>query len=292
MNYRITVPSKLNFNNIESLVVSFEKYKSDIHENPQIIFDLSNLERIDTEGLNYIALLPFQLKLLNENIIIVLPTNNDIILFLDYTNLLRFFFENFNVHGYRCIEDLMFLRKRIKSKNPYKKVRIGLVKSNSFDSFLRNELSNLERIIDNKYSKYFCMCFYELTKNIFEHSGENIGGFSFHLRTKDKYDSKNDTLVLSISDIGYGIKKTLIDNLELPKDKPDTFYLEQAIKKGVTSTKNSSRGLGLYHVVDFSSEVQITSGHGQIKVKDGHIKNCIYTKFNLSGTSIHMKLDL
>lgn len=293
MNYRISVPNKLNFSNIKSLVVSFEEYEAINPENSQIIFDLSNLKRVDTEGLNYIALLPFHLKFFNENIIIVLPKDDDTILFLDYTNLLRFFFDNFKVLGYNCLEDLMFLKHRIFVNKSYKKARIGLIKSQSFDSFLRNELNNLERIIShNQYSRYFCMCFYELSKNIFEHSGETIGGFSFHLLSKNKYNCQNDRLFLTISDIGVGIKKTLVNSLDLPSDKDDTFYIEEAIKPGITSTGHDGRGLGLYQVVNFLGEVQITSGTGQIKLKDGEITNRIDTKFFLKGTSINIKIDI
>lgn len=187
----------------------------------------------------------------------------------------------------------MFLKKRIFANKSHKKARIGLIKSQSFDSFLRNELNNLEKIISHSYySGYFCMCFYELSKNIFEHSGETIGGFAFHLLSKDKYNCKYDRLFLSISDIGVGIKRTLVENLALPNDRSATFYIEEAIKPGITSTGNNGRGLGLYQVVNFLGEVQITSGNGQIKLIDGKIINKVDTKFFLKGTSINVKIDI
>ena len=135
--------------------------------------------------------MPFHLKLINENILIILPTNDDTTLFLEYTNLLKFLFDNFKILNYQCIEDYMFLKKRISGDRSTKKVSVGLIKLDKFDYFLRNELSNLERILSHtQYSRYFCMCFYELSKNIFEHSGENIGSFAFHLFSKEKYDNE------------------------------------------------------------------------------------------------------
>lgn len=292
MTYRINVPNKLNYSNIHSLIISFEKYERlQQANNHQIILDLSNLIRIDTEGLNYIALLPFHLKLINENILIILPNDNDTILFLEYTNLLKFLFDNFSIYGYKCIEDYFFLKKLIKADKTTKKVRVGLIKYETFDYFLRNELSNLEKIISHaQYSKYFCMCFYELSKNIFEHSGENIGSFAFHLYSKEKYE--NDSLRLTISDIGVGLKKTIAPTFELPIDKPDSFYIEEAIKPGITSTKLDGRGLGLYQVINFASEVQINSGNGQITVVDGVIKKSHNSNYSLKGTSLNIKVNL
>jgi hypothetical protein len=293
MNHRIIVPSRLTSTDIQTLMITYDEIHSSYKEVTALIFDLSNLQKVDTEGLNYIALLPFSLKLLNDNVKIILPTNDEIILFLEYTNLLNFYFDHFDVIGFPSIEDFMFLRNRIKANNIDKKVRIGLVMSQSFDSFLRNDLSNLERIINHHdYSNYFCRCFYELSKNIFDHSGENIGGFSFHFYPAGKSNCNRDVLLLTISDIGIGIKNSFNIKQELHSDQKDSFYIEEAIKPGITSTGTSGRGLGLYHVVSFSSHVKITSGNGQIKVHEGHLKSSTNSENYLKGTSIHIRVEM
>lgn len=291
MNFILTIPEKLTAFEVKSMLISIRELQHKDSEQLQIIFDLSHLTWIDTDGMNYIALLPYKFKILNYDVKIILPLNSEIILFLEYTTLLKFYFDNFSILNYNSLEDLMFLRQKIKSNNVNKKVRIGVVKSGSFETFLRNDLNNLEKIIShNDYSRYFCMCFYELCRNIFDHSGESTGGFSFHLLSKNKYQSEYDTLLLNISDIGIGIKESLSSTIRLPECSSDSAFIEESIKPGITSTGNGGRGYGLHQVVYFSSQVTIRSGEGVVKTQDGKLLSSLNYPTSLKGTSIFIKI--
>ena len=112
MSITLEIPSRLTYQNIQNIIFDIENIGDEI-----VFFSLENLSYIDPEGLNYIALMPFYLqKILRKTVIILLPNNEDTISYLHFTGLLREYFNNFKVAGYNCVEDAMFLKKKISTK--------------------------------------------------------------------------------------------------------------------------------------------------------------------------------
>ena len=124
-----------------------------------------------------------------------------------------------------------------------------------------------------------------MVKNIFDHSGEHIGGFSFHLK-----NGQENCLTLSIADIGIGIRNSLKKVIQRDDIFEDCIYIKEAIKKGVSGTGELGRGLGLSQIIETINEVQITSGNGLIKTNEGKIFKEETLNTNLKGTSIFLKL--
>lgn len=284
MSITIKIPPKLTYYNIQRIIFNIDK----LDDENSVLFDLSELDYVDPEGLNYIALMPFYLdKILLKKITIRLPQIDDTISYLHFTGLLQNYFNNFKVEYYNCVEDVMFLKKTYPRSN-FQKARLGIVTKKTFQSFLSNELSNVEKLIaSSEVSRHFCFCFYELIKNIFDHSGETIGGFSFHYQT-----NRETLLTLSIADIGKGIKSSLANQFNCKEEIEDYVYIREAIKEGVSSTGKLGRGLGLYRIINTIDDVQITSGNGQIITHEGKVYQQQAINTNLRGTSIYLKIRL
>lgn len=284
MSIIVKLPSKLTYYNIQNIIFNFNK----IEDEKNVLFDLTDLDYVDPEGLNYIALMPFYLqKILLKEVTIILPVIENSISYLHFTGLLQTYFIHFNVAHYNCVEDVMFLKKTFK-RSSTQKARLGIITPKTFQSFLSNELSNIEKLITStEVSKHFCFCFYELVKNIFDHSGETIGGFSFHYKT-----NRDTTLALSIADIGKGIRKTMSKVFDSEDEIEDFEYIKEALKPGVSGTGKLGRGLGLSRIVNTIEQVQVTSGNGQIITCEGEISKEQSINTNLKGTSIYLKIQL
>ena len=291
MSNVLKVPRSISKENIFNIMLDIENCET---KNPCVILDMRLLKYVDHEGLNYIALLPHYLKILNSVVVIRLPESDNLLSYLEYTGLLNLFFENFTIDGFACIEDFLFLRQNKYSSGQASKARIGIVQPDSFKKFLHNELLYVEGIISKyKFSPYFCSCFYELTKNIFEHSGETIGSFSFHYKTNSIYNECNENcLLLAVSDLGIGISGSLKNTYRKNDDMDDVEYILKSMQRGVSSTGELGRGLGLPDVIESMEEVQITSGFGQVLTREGIIVNERKVKSRLLGTSVSLKLNL
>ncbi len=278
----LSIPQKLTYYNIQSVILNIESLDDDV-----VIFDLTRLDYVDPEGLNYIALMPFYLKnILRKSVIIDLPVIENTISYLHFTGLLNTYFIHFKIYRYNCLEDLMFLKQKFKRSNR-QKARLGIITPNSFQSFLHNELANVEKLISStEVSQHFCFSFYELVRNIFDHSGEDIGGFSFHY--KNKYET---TLELSITDIGKGIRSSM-SSVYNNDSIYDFEFIEQALVEGVSCTGKFGRGLGLSKIANTIEFVQITSGNGQVITKEGQVYDRRTINTNLKGTSIFLKIRI
>jgi hypothetical protein len=258
-----------------------------------IFFDLSSLEFTDPEGMAYILLLPFRIQYMSKNIQIILPQSEDVLSFMIYTDLLNLLCKKFTiVGGYTCVEDILTHRHIKEYSKKHRIAKVSLIEMESFDRFFKYEIDQLERTIAQHsytaYSSYFSMCFYELSKNVFEHSGQSTGAFSYHL----KNGRGQSQLMLSISDIGIGIKNSLGGKMDFSTNKPDSFYIEKAIEEGISSTNDAGRGLGLYNVVSFSSKVKLISGKGLLRLEDGSVIEKKDARKDILGTSVVVEVDI
>ncbi len=286
----LKLPIRVTSENIGKSIIGLDMIHT--KEPKQVVIDLSATEYLDTEGLNYLALLPFYIQnILQTPVRIILPTTSSLISFMDYTGLTKALFDEFQIEHYTCPEDVMFMNKAYK-KSTYQNARVGVITQKEFQKFLRNELANLEKILNSEFlGEQFCQCFFEITQNIFDHSGETVGGFSFHLKNP-RHTHERKHLALTISDIGFGIKSTLEKKLDINSQENDSVFIAEALREGISGTGWSGRGRGLTLVKDLMEEVQVTSGLGQVTTKDGIIIDKSQIANPLKGTSISVKINL
>lgn len=289
----LTIPHRITHNSSVELTSFFSTTDLKRNAPKRIIFDITQLEYFDTEGMGYLALLPFHLKLFCEDIVIRLPSpSSRVATFFTYTHLLHIFIENFPTPGFRIPEDYNFAQKRFPRNPKSVKSNIDVFKKDAFSEYVKRGVDKIQRVIENdELSQYFRLCFYELTQNIFEHSGEAMGSFAYQYRDKSSFN-RNSTLEVAITDIGIGIKESLRKNRRLVKNESDIYYLSEAIRRGVSGTSEIDRGIGLYDVVNFNSEVQITSGTGVLKTLNGKITNTKNIPSSTKGTSVFIVLPL
>ncbi len=177
---------------------------------------------------------------------------------------------------------------------------MGIVKETTFAKFLNTEFRTFEKFISFNFERQLITAFYEVCRNIFDHSGQNIGSFSFHFRTQrdgraipytQNLSKDNSYLVLAISDLGIGIKDSLVKNTDIEQEEKDIFYLKESIKSGVTSTGIPGRGNGLAYLTETVEKVQISSGKGKIFIEDGKVTREELNSEQIIGTSIYFKVD-
>ncbi|GEM_PF-3478134 len=288
----LQIPQRVTYRSTSELSTRFFANDYSKQQPKKIVFDLSPLEYFDTEGLGYLVLLPFYLRLFCSNIEVKLPhPNNRVASFFSYSRALNILVDNFRTPGISVVEDYNFLQKRYPRIQRSIKSNVDVFEKQSFVDYLHRGMEHIRLLIeDNELWEYFSMCFYELTQNIFEHSGETMGSFSFQYQTSK--GTRGPVLDVAITDIGIGIKRTLLRNSQIKQGKDDTYYLEQAITEGISGTSERERGIGLKEVVQYESQVQITSGGGVIQTYDGNIIKRTNTIHSRRGTSIFISIEL
>lgn len=115
--------------------------------------------------------------------------------------------------------------------------------------------------------------FSELATNVVCHA-ESLGGYVLA-----QQDNRRDASVIEIAvaDTGIGVRASLQKNANYRTLHSDAEAMELAIKEGVSSLEDNSRGYGLYHVTDDvkkndSREMTMRSGQGKITLRgDGSI---------------------
>lgn len=289
----LQIPKRITHNSTSELTSTF--FATDLNRNPptKIIYDISHLEYFDTEGMGYLALLPFHLKLFCKDIEIVLPPpGSRVASFFAYTRLLEILVENFPTPGIRIPEDYNFLHERYARNSKSIKSNIDVFKKDSFINYILKGMELIQDVVEKRdFSNYFNLCFYELTQNIFEHSGETMGSFAFQYR-KGGVNSPGSNLEVSITDIGIGVKDSLMKNNTIDQNENDIYYLIESIKRGISGTSEIDRGIGLHDVINYNSKVQITSGGGVLQTIDGKIQKADNLPYSRKGTSVFISLPL
>lgn len=114
-------------------------------------------------------------------------------------------------------------------------------------------------------------------------------------RYKKPYSADGTRLVISIADLGIGIRRSLAAQALVSTDMNDSACIVRALEKGITGT-GDQRGIGLndvrHRVLDKSgqSSVRIRSGSGAILLRSDQVK----TEDNLAeipGVQVYLQIE-
>jgi len=289
-----------NFYSMFTMISNSELIENKLYS--EILIDYKDITFIDTEGTNYLILIPFLLKSYGK-IKVSLPESNPVLNYLRSVGALKIIEENF---------DILYSSYRVRDFKIYEESYISSLQrsifvnrdSNETDCFLALESYMNFRNFSSETLSRMSKCIFELIYNIFEHSGKSYGVISTFVRKNLNSYKYNDKAVfcMTISDIGMGIKKSMLKSNLYVNEKniesvPDEEFILSALKKGISSTNNINRGLGLYNVNEISDTLTITSGSCRLvsKNKSSSDKRIIEKEQIplLKGTSISvaMKID-
>lgn len=123
--------------------------------------------------------------------------------------------------------------------------------------------------------------FYELALNAVQHSESAVGCYAI---VEQGVDAEGRALhLLGVADCGIGIRATLIRNPDFAHVANDADAIALATELHVTGTGDSSRGLGLDHVMNvvriWRCNCIIISGSGYLNIMNGVVS----THGNLNG---------
>lgn len=141
-----------------------------------------------------------------------------------------------------------------------------------------------------------CGVFYELALNAVQHSESAIGCYAI---VEQGVDADGRILhLLGVADCGIGIRATLIRNPDFAYIDNDADAIVMASELHVTGTGDSSRGLGLDHVMNVVRTWQcnfvIISGSGYLNVQNGEVsmQGNLNADASVSGTVAVMTLSV
>jgi hypothetical protein len=114
-------------------------------------------------------------------------------------------------------------------------------------------------------------------------------------RYKKSYSADGTRVVISIADLGIGIRQSLAAQALVSKNMNDSDCILRALEKGITST-GDQRGIGLndvrYRVLDKAghSSIRIRSGSGAVMLTPDRVE----TQDNLSeipGVQVYLRIE-
>lgn len=280
---------------------------SNYDSNEKVTIDMTSLKFADSVGMNYLILIPFLFKNKNIDVEIVLSDDTNILQFLKYTSILDILQDNFAIKTSRrglnftdsksdisrnTREDLFFAL----GANPF--LRTYLTKTMYDYSLLmrfRKELIDFGAY-SNRVTNKVSSCLIELIQNIFDHSQQSVGALSIRLVNESPQYVGRKHIQISVTDLGIGIKESFKKTLanDFPLDFSHPNFLSNVVEKGVTSTGNPSRGMGLYVVSKVCDSMQILSGDEMLSLKNTMrgAKHKTKSIDYLQGTSINCSLTI
>jgi anti-sigma regulatory factor (Ser/Thr protein kinase) len=129
----------------------------------------------------------------------------------------------------------------------------------------------------------------EAGANVLEHGGGR------GLAAMQVYGPASGSFVeIAIGDAGPGIRQALTVNPTLPRTASDVHAILQAVRHGVSSFIDPTRGVGLHHVLRLTTEhrgwAQIRSGSGKVRWRGDKGKGWSFEVPDLTGTQVTIGL--
>jgi hypothetical protein len=288
-------PNNFTSNNFYTIFADLSNKIVNVEFIDEIVIDLSELKYVDTEGTNYIILIPVLISSLCKKIHIIVPLDLPILRYLQ------------NIGAIKILEGKFYLHHLVTSNNTKKYTYGDSPLSKYQETYFVDNLNITEFLqrIGSKYQSWvntdvlhnISLCVFELLYNVLEHSGTNFGSISIFFRRIDNDYYFN----MTVSDIGLGIRKTMMNshvfqNVKSIERIPDEEFVIQALKKGISSTNELSRGMGLFYVSMIADSLTITTGQCRVHTKkdiDLEISNPSIKQIPaIKGTSIGVGLKL
>jgi hypothetical protein len=236
------------------------------------ILDLREVQFIDAEGVNFLALLTAVMRESGTTLSVKMPKSASVSQYIEYVGLAEYLGERTTVSSDRVkstiVDEDGRLIKLLSNRHKMCFVRPGPLIS-------ALDLRHFEHIITRGLARAASNCLMELIDNIFGHSGQTMGCIT--IQTQRIGHPTRDTVVLAVTDIGLGIPSTVrreyrkaiaegrwsADQRGLPEDQ---LILEYALRPGVSGTGVPGRGYGLFVCCALARNFRVSSGNGGLSI--------------------------
>lgn len=270
---RIVVPKSFSLDKVVPLITDFRESHS---ETGEILFDLSELEYVDSGTVNYLLLFPLWFRSEQKPVRIVLNSGTENYRYLKQVGIIEELEKHFSISDFNQPKELQPADWRSKqaifqerlfdmlSSNPY--LRTYLANSDYNRQLLqilsKDYKTHLQTSPVNEEKVYICLR--ELIDNVFQHSEQNIGAISIHFYQNNRIPF----LSIAVTDLGIGFKKSLLKSERFAGQESlfDGDFIQNALKMQVSATDQAGRGLGLPTVAKYADRLGITSGKGQVLI--------------------------
>jgi len=274
-------------------VDSFERILSQLNhlsasEDPIVTLNLSRLTFLDPYGMATLCLVAKNLW--QQNFIIYLvppPSSSSITYYLERMNFYQ------SIAKWAQLEDKPPPRSEFWKKES--DILLEMTPIASLKEIVQKIESRVYRILESKlgYQENDLMAFTrvvsELSSNVLDHSLDEDGGFVTAQTYQSKMGSRKGKsfVVISVGDLGIGIKKSLSARYPLPSHAQ---AIMNALKREYS--RDPTRGLGLYIVKkighEYNGQFHLRSGDARICVKNRRILH--YPTPLFPGTQISIAL--
>jgi len=302
-------PESLTFNNVTQIIAEVKD-----SADSSISLDFSNTKYVDTGGINYVLLIPYLAKDRIKEILI--DSKSGFWQFAKSTGISEELQNNFYVRepGRNYVREEYDENRNLKSfKEKYQHLLSSNLESNALlRTYLASNTKNrrILSILGKEFKEFFKRypsssanvgtCVIELLDNIFQHSQESIGAITFHLynvgnNSLKSGNRKEPYLYIAVSDLGIGIKESLIRGSLISEQEEDSTCIKMALEKGISTTNQKGRGFGLNEVLNSSNRLSIFSGLGRVLINnDSRLKKLILreSSFHFEGTTINCIVKL
>jgi anti-sigma regulatory factor (Ser/Thr protein kinase) len=129
----------------------------------------------------------------------------------------------------------------------------------------------------------------EVGANVIEHGGgRGLGAMQVYGPASGSF------VEIAIGDAGPGIRRALAANPNLPRTASDVHAILEAVKHGVSSFSDPTRGVGLHHVLRITTEhrgwAQIRSGSGKVRWRGDKRRGWGFDVAELAGAQVTLGL--
>jgi anti-sigma regulatory factor (Ser/Thr protein kinase) len=266
--------------------------------------DLTNVEYVDPEGLNYLALVPAFLAETGARVRISLPRSGPVRSVIRTSGILEHIVQRYDsllvtenlqpVKNFADAPEDSLISLALRSYVFEPENVDGIFRQDIIHNLLRNQLFYASHLLQAGC----CTAISELVHNVFEHSERRIGCVTMHIARDPMHrDGANSGhIVVAVSDLGIGIPTSLAQRAEYDFGGQfdgfhDWEYLEFALSYGASRFGPHLRGLGLPTVVARATTTRVSSGRGMYQVHARRGRRGKVTAF-LPGTSLHVTFDI
>jgi anti-sigma regulatory factor (Ser/Thr protein kinase) len=188
------------------------------------------------------------------------------------------------------IEDLVHMYDHRQGRNPVLIELTRLTTSDELPELLDRAIDTLRLVRANVYDAYdVAALLSELAGNVLEH-----GGGSGYLAMQVYGSGQARFLELAIGDGGPGIRQSLHTNPSLPRMTDDLQAIIAAIRTGVSSSQEPTRGTGLHQmlriVIGHGGSAQIRTGSAKVRWRAGRPTGSGFVVPHLGGTQVSFSI--
>ncbi len=296
----ICYPKQFKASSLHSVWAQFSGLESGGLPQKSVLLDASQIEYLDAEGANYLALLPRLASMAVEEVGVRLPLKENVLSFLESLGVLAYLEENFRIEpGERThtVPPRYLLDRHGSALRFAAPFQTYILESDALPTVFRHEVIRYRLFsLDRAVAQSVCCCIFELAHNIFDHSRTASGCLTIQFRRGTR-DPVVGQLFVAVSDLGIGIRRSLIEHAEtelgIPAGANDEFCLRWALGRGHSRFgPGVSRGLGLWQVARLANVVHFSSGECSVYLNRTRRIEQVQKLDALPGTSLLLIFDI